>query len=378
MSPRWPCPPSAEARREAWLTWRDATQQALYAGNGFYRRPPASASFRTSVHASPRYAAALLRLLQAVDADLGRPARLDLADIGAGRGELLAQVAALARGDLARRLRLTAVEIAGRPGGLAGRIAWQHELPRAVTGLIVANEWLDNVPVDAVELTGGGPRLVLVDPATGRERLGGLPGAYDLAWLWRWWRLAGTGDRAEVGWPRDQAWAEVIRRLRGGLAVAADYAHERVARPAGGTLAGYAGGRAVRPVPDGSCDITAHVALDACAAAGERAGASATLLTTQRRALRSLGLRGERPAAGLARTDPLAYRARLVAASEEAELIDRSGLGGFGWLVQAAGPAPQALARLGAGDDAAGLRAQRDAAAEGRQVTADPASDGGF
>lgn len=376
MSPRWPCPPSAEARREAWLTWRDATQQALYAENGFYRRPPASASFRTSVHASPRYAAALLRLLQAVDTDLDRPARLDLVDIGAGRGELLAQVAALARGDLARRLRLTAVEIGGRPGGLTRRIAWQHELPRAVTGLIVANEWLDNVPVDAVELTGDGPRLVLVDPVTGRERLGGSPGADDLVWLWCWWRLAGAGERAEVGWPRDQAWAEVIRRLRGGLAVAADYAHERAARPAGGTLAGYAGGRAVPPVPDGTCDITAHVALDACAAAGERAGASATLLTTQRRALRSLGVRGERPPAGLARTDPRAYLARLAAASEEAELIDRSGLGGFSWLVQAVGPAPRALARLGTGDGAAGPRAPQDAAAAGRQVTADPASGG--
>jgi SAM-dependent MidA family methyltransferase len=346
MSPRWPPPPSAETRREAWLAWRDATQQALYGENGFYRRPPAPASFRTSVHASPRYAAALLRLLQAVDTDLGRPARLDLVDIGAGRGELLTRVAALARGDIARRLRLTAVEICRRPGGLARRIAWRHELPCAATGLIVANEWLDNVPVDAVELTGQGPRLVLVDPATGRERLGGPPGTDDLAWLWCWWRLAGTGERAEVGWPRDQAWAEVIRRLRRGLAVAVDYAHERAARPPYGTLAGYAGGRAVPPVPDGSRDITAHVALDACAAAGKRAGASATLLTTQRRALRSLGVRGERPPVALARIDPLAYRARLVAASGEAELIDAAGLGGFGWLVQAAGPAPRALALL--------------------------------
>jgi SAM-dependent MidA family methyltransferase len=347
MSPRWPSPPSAEAPGlAAWRTWRDATREALYGQDGFYRRPPGSASFRTSVRASSRYAAALVRLLRAVDADLGRPARLDLVDIGAGCAHLLAEVAGLARGDLGRRLRLTAVEIGARPRGLPGRIAWQHELPATVTGLVVANEWLDNVPVDAAELTPGGPRLVLVDPVTGRERLGGLPGAQDLAWLWRWWRLAETGDRAEIGWPRDRAWAEVIRRLDRGLAVAADYAHERAARPPFGTLAGYAGGRAVPPVPDGSCDITAHVALDACAAAGERAGAAATVLTTQRQALRSLGLHGQRPTAGLARTDPPAYRTRLVAASEEAELIDRSGLGGFGWLVQVKGPADEALALL--------------------------------
>jgi SAM-dependent MidA family methyltransferase len=89
------------------------------------------------------------------------------------------------------------------------------------------------------------------------------------------------------------------------------------------------------------------VALDACAAAGRVAGAQTTLLTTQRRALRAIGIEGRRPPLALADSDPAGYLTGLCRASEEAELIDPAGLGGFGWLVQAAGmPLPPPLAAL--------------------------------
>lgn len=126
----------------------------------------------------------------------------------------------------------------------------------------------------------------------------------------------------------------MVRLLLRGVAVAVDYAHQRDTRPYYGTLAGYRHGRAVPPVPDGSCDVTAHVALDACAVAGWRAGASRTLLTSQRVALRDLGVHGARPAPELARTDPGRYLRELGRAGEEAELIDPTGLGAFGWLIQ--------------------------------------------
>ena len=139
----------------------------------------------------------------------------------------------------------------------------------------------------------------------------------------------------------------MIGRLEGGLALAADYAHSRACRPLAGTLAGFRDGRAVRPIPDGSRDITAHVALDACAAAGIAAGATQTLLTTQRAALRALGLTGRRPPLSQADRDPAGYLTALRLAAEEAELTDPAGLGGFGWLIQAAGvPLPGALADL--------------------------------
>src|SRR6202023_3119132 len=95
---------------------------------------------------------------------------------------------------------------------------------------------------------------------------------------------------------RCAVWADVIGRLARGVAIGADYGHLRAGRPTLSTLAGYQDGHLVRPIPDGSRDITAHVAVDACAAAGVSAGATATLLTTQRAALRALGLTGRRPA----------------------------------------------------------------------------------
>src|SRR5215471_16081841 len=168
----------------------------------------------------------------------------------------------------------------GWPAGLDPRIRWCASPPPAITGLVVASEWLDNIPLDVVELTAAGPAVIEVDPATGAERPGCPPDPADLAWLRDWWPLAECGDRAEVGRTRCAAWAEVIRRIDRGVAVAADYGHRKAARPARGTLIGYLEGWAVPALPDGSRDITAHVALDACATAGTAAGASESVLIT--------------------------------------------------------------------------------------------------
>ncbi|GGS75447.1 hypothetical protein GCM10010156_37840 [Planobispora rosea] len=317
-----------------WLTWRAAMERALYGERGFYLHERPSGHFRTSVGASPVFAEALSRELVAVDHALGRPPAVDLVDIGAGEGMLATGIMAAVPPELRARLRVTAVDLAPRPARLPEEVVWAETPPEEIHGLVVANEWLDNVPVDIAEQTPQGPRLVQVDPATGEERLGGSPDEADLAWLARWWPMRAAGGRAEIGRPRDEAWASVIVRLARGRAIAIDYAHLSGERPPYGTLAGYRDGAAVAPVPDGSCDITAHVALDACAAAGERAGAVATTLTTQRAALRALGVTGERPPAELARTDPSGYLRALARASEEAELIAPDGLGGFGWLAQ--------------------------------------------
>jgi SAM-dependent MidA family methyltransferase len=248
---------------------------------------------------------------------------------------------------LAGRIAACAVEVAPRPAGLDPRIRWQRVPPAGITGLVIASEWLDNVPLDVVELTAAGPAVIQVDPATGAERPDGRPSRADLAWIRAWWPLRGYGERAEVGRTRCSAWAGVIRRIERGVAVAADYGHVKAARPGCGTLTGYLDGRAVPAVPDGSRDITAHVALDACAAAGKAAGASETVLTTQRAALRALGLDARRPPLGLAISDPEGYALALCRASQDAELVDAAGLGGFGWLAQAVGTClPGPLAKL--------------------------------
>ncbi|KUN27226.1 hypothetical protein AQJ11_15800 [Streptomyces corchorusii] len=305
------------------------------------------------MHASPLFARAVARLLCRVDAALGRPPALDFVDMGAGRGELVSGVLAALPADVAARARAYAVEIADRPAGLDGRITWLSELPETVTGLLFANEWLDNVPVDVVEVDSAGvPRLVLV-AEDGSERLGEPVTGAPADWLARWWPLpAEQGLRAEIGLPRDRAWASAVDRVVRGLAVAVDYAHTVDARPPFGTLTGFREGRETAPVPDGSCDITAHVALDACAAAAGTAhppsGAlpvpSSTArelpgarLLTQRAALRALDLTGARPPLALASSDPSAYVRALASAGEAAELTAPGGLGDFGWLLQPVG-----------------------------------------
>jgi SAM-dependent MidA family methyltransferase len=318
----------------AFVPWDVAWHQALYGARGFYRRADGApaAHFRTSVHASALFAGALSRFAR--QCGLSR-----VVDVGSGRGELLNTLS-----DVDPHLALVGVDVVARPATLTGRAQWlrsaggsgspdePHTLDDA---LVVAHEWLDDVPCPVVELdVGGGWRQVEVDPRTGVERLG-FPATDDqLGWLERWWPTGEPGSRAEVGLQRDLAWGALVARAHGSVLVAVDYAHVRAARPVGGTLVGYRRGQVVPAVPDGTCDITAHVALDAVASAGQEAGATATVLTTQRSALHHLGVTARRPDVASAREDPAGYLTGLQLAGESAELLDPSGLGGFGWLVQ--------------------------------------------
>ncbi|WNM42998.1 SAM-dependent methyltransferase [Micromonospora halotolerans] len=348
---------------------------ALYGPDGFFVSGPGPAAhFRTSVHASPVLASCLLRLLPSLDAALGHPARLDVVDVGAGRGELLRSLSVAARPSssgpasagslaaapvpLADRVRLIAVEKAPRPEDLPVEIEWLDEIPEGVTGLLVATEWLDNVPLDLAVHTPEGWRYLQVDPATGEESTGAPVTAEDADWLAHWWpapppdavikkfasagtatpdanlMINGVGDRVEIGRTRDEAWAAAIGKMVRGLALAVDYGHRREDRPVGGTLTGYRGGRQVAPVPDGSCDVTAHVAMDSVASAGERVARCAYTLVSQRDGLRALGADGGRPPLSLASRDPAGYVRALAAASAVAELTDPAGLGGHWWLLQ--------------------------------------------
>lgn len=334
---------------------------ALYGPGGFFVRPDTAPAdhFRTSALASPHFAAALARLLARVDLTLGHPDRLDVVDVGAGRGELLAALVAAVPTSLRRRLCPVAVEVAPPPATGPTPI-WTDRIPERVTGLLIATEWLDNVPLEVAQRDDTGVvRYVLVDPATGEETLGEPVTGSDADWLDRWWPLTEPGQRAEIGLTRDQAWAGAVRALHRGVALAVDYGHVAGARPPLGTLTGFRHGREVAPVPDGSCDLTAHVAMDAVAASGAREAAAplpadrhaaapfalhtnthrppGPVLTSQRRALRALGLAAGRPPLHLAHTDPAAYLRALAGAGEVAELTDPTGLGGHYWLLQPVG-----------------------------------------
>ncbi|MFF3316483.1 SAM-dependent methyltransferase [Streptomyces sp. NPDC003035] len=301
-------------------------EQALYGPEGFFLRPEGPAGhFRTSVHASPLFAGAVARLLAGVAEELGTD-ELAFVDVGAGRGELVAGVLAAAPAGLS--VRAYGVERAARPEGLDPRVEWTDRVPEGVRGLLFANEWLDNVPVDVASVDEAGTVRYVEVRADGTERLRGVVEGPDAEWLERWWPLREPGERAEIGRARDEAWAAAVGALAAGTAVAVDYAHVRESRPPFGTLTGFRAGREVEPVPDGSCDLTAHVAMDAVASAGGEGWE----LVTQREALRGLGVSGGRPPLSLASSDPGAYVRALAAAGEAAELTARGGLGDFVWL----------------------------------------------
>lgn len=318
-------PPTADP------AWRTAWDAALYGPEGFFRRHRPAEHFRTAVHDSDLVARALLRLLRLTGLE-------SVHDVGAGGGELLAGLHRLDPG-----LQLQGIEVGPRPPGLPPAVGWASALPERLDGLVVAHEWLDNIPCHVVQVdTTGVVRLVHVDPATGQESLGlpvndpGVPPALG-AWLRRWWPLGDSsesspvGGRAEIGTTRDRAWADLVRRLGSGLVLAVDYGHTRAERPGLGSLRSYRGGRQVAVVPDGSCDITADVAVDAVAAS------TGAQLLRQREALATLGVDTARPPVAMAEREPVRYLHALSQAGLAAELTAPSRFGDYSWVVQAVG-----------------------------------------
>jgi hypothetical protein len=274
----------------------------------------------------------MLALLREVDAALGHPGRLDLVDVGAGRGELLAQLLDQAGRDrgLATRIAARAVEITTRPDGLDPRIRWQASPPAAITGLVIASEWLDNIPLDVAELTrtgapgAGGRKRRGTARRRPRRRLHG--------------RACGAATRRATApsWLTRPGVAGVVQITRG--------------PPSPRLRSGARGPGRAPSLREGPCgarhpDGSRHHRARAGRMRGRRRrhGRSRPRYTTQRQALRALGVTGRRPPVAQAGSDPLGYARALSRASGEAELIDAQGLGGFGWLVQAVGldiPAP--------------------------------------
>ncbi|MFM6850049.1 MAG: SAM-dependent methyltransferase [Terrabacter sp.] len=342
------------------VPWRQAWHDALYgAGRGFYvARGGPAAHFTTAAHGPTGrvLADALLRLWRTEHGD-----RLPsvVVDVGAGRGELVAHLVAVLSDPSAAwtyavvpgreepprppqagvdGVRIVAVDVVDRPDGLDPRIEWLRspggaDLPAGLDGLenalVIAHEWLDVVPCTVAEVDASGLlREVLVDPQTGEEAPGAPLGEADARWADDHWPGAAPGDRVEVGLTRDRAWADLVAGVVTGTVVAVDYGHTRAERPHEGTLTAYARGGLTQPVPDGSCDVTAHVAMDTL---------DADELHRQRDLVRSLGLTGTTPDHARAVADPLGYLRALERAGAEAELARRGGFGDFWWAVKRVG-----------------------------------------
>lgn len=302
--------------------WVEAWHEALYGTDGFYTRDEPHAHFSTAT--SPSLVDALARAVVA----LTRQEELTgLVDIAAGGGELASAVCALAP-----ELEVTCVEVRPRPAELPTQIRWirspgganlPDELHSLTDVLVLAHEWLDNVPCVIAERTDTGLREVCVGQ-DGAESLGAAVGRTDHEWASQWWP---QGTRMEIGRARDRAWAELLSRIERGLAVAVDYGHTLGTRPHDGSLRAYRSGAVVDPVPDGSCDLTAHVAVDSL---------DHDRIVTQRDLFGELAVVPPPPDRGLAHDDPATYLRALATRSAATALVDPAGLGAFWWVLRRA------------------------------------------
>lgn len=313
--------------------WEQAWCDALYGPEGFYRRPEGpSGHFATTAAGMGRPVTDVLaRALIALARRHGLSA---VTDIGAGGGHLLS-----ALHEQAPEMGMTGVDVGPRPAGLPAAARWVVApggalLPAVdqpsvdqlddLDGLVVGNEWLDVVPCPVVQRAeAGGPWCYVEVDAGGTEHRGTRVQGADLAWLRRW-VPAEQVTRAEVGRARDEAVAALLGRIRRGVLVLIDYGHTITDRPEAGSLVGFRGGRLVPPVPDGSTDITAHVAFDSL---------GADRLMRQREALVDLLPRPPRPDPASAAGDGLAYLSALQQRSAYATAVAQGGLGDFWWAL---------------------------------------------
>ncbi|MEC8445623.1 MAG: SAM-dependent methyltransferase, partial [Actinomycetota bacterium] len=212
---------------------------------------------------------------------------------------------------------LMGVDVRPRPDDLPAAILWRQVrvtrdveditgMDGRITGLVIAHEFLDDVACPVIELDDDlRPRIVQVEAATGAEvlgpdladpaaeaLLGGISPSQARAWLDRWWPATKPLARREVGLPRDLLWRRLTRILASGHAIAIDYAHRLDDRRSGlwdgGTVKGFVDGAPCRPRPDGSVNITSHVALDSCASPHATVRSQFDVLSTSAVGSRSL------------------------------------------------------------------------------------------
>jgi SAM-dependent MidA family methyltransferase len=354
-------------------------------------RPTRGGDFLTAPELHPIFGAALARQLHEAWDRLGRPDPFTLVEYGAGAGTLALAILAGLRDDrspLAEALAYAPIELnAHRLSELRERAAMaglpvvappvtnaaSASAPSPVVGAVLANEFLDALPIHAVEIRDGTPREVhvgiandgafveLLLPActpTIAARLDAL-GAAGV-------RLA-EGQRAELCLALEGWVAEVVQSLGAGIVLVIDYgapAHELYgpSRRAG-TLMTYRGhladGSPDAPYRDvGERDITAHVDTTTLERLLVAAGFDILGDTTQAELLAGCGLEDllERE-----RARSTEAAAALLLRSAVMRLLDPRHLGGFRAVLAGrgmpAGPPLRGLAwKMPGGRAAASMR----------------------
>jgi SAM-dependent MidA family methyltransferase len=376
-APAHPAPPWLLARLRAaggsvpfrtYMEWALHDPEHGYYGRGQARIGPAG-DFATSPSMGEEFAALLLpqlcEWLEQLPGD-----RLSVLEAGPGEGQLagqLARVLARLRPDLASRTEVVLLE--PNPGMAAKQrralrgcplplrwSGWEDLRRHPLTGVVIAHEVLDALPVD--RLLWDGARWCWQHVTGDTE--GGLalcPGP--CLWPAEVEELAAL-DLSPVGrapgWctechPGLEPWFQDCGgALRDGVLLVVDYALEarRYYAPqrANGTLLAYRGQQAqTNPLlAPGEWDLTAHVCLEAAQRAAAAAGWHGLGERRQGEALLALGL-AERLASPRQLTsvnlaEELRRREQLL------RLVDPLALGEFRWLVFERATPPRAAGRL--------------------------------
>jgi len=348
----------AEIARRGPIPFVDFMALALgHPEGGYYTgaatRPTRAGDFLTAAELHPIFGAALARQVAEAWERLGQPSPFTLVEYGAGAGTLALAILAGLRDDgspLADALahapvelnRHRMAELRARAAAVGLPIVDAAGLDAAPTaGVVLANEFLDALPVHIVEVREGRPREVHVGI--------GCDGAFEdvfgelsddaLATRLEALGAAGIalaeGQRLEIR-PAVEGWArEAGRRLAAGLVLVLDYGAPAAdlygpRRPAG-TLMTYRGHVAESdpgaPYLDiGERDITAHVDTTVLGAALAAAGLDLLGETSQAELLVGCGLEElvqQRQSALATASEALELRSAVM------RLLDPRHLGGF-------------------------------------------------
>lgn len=327
---------------------------------GFYATPPVGEEghFVTSPHVAPAFGDLVARQVAESWEALGRPRPFDLVEVGAGDGTLVVQILAAVRTvpDLAAALRYTAVErtpgarAALETSGLTAKASLGDV--KRMTGVVLANEVLDNLPFHRLRERDGSMREVFV--GLDGDRLVEVEGDPTRA------VLALAGDRPLAPGeerPVSPAASAMVRDLAAvldrGYAYLFDYGFGGGEAP--GPVHAYRDHRVLAEVLEepGSRDVTAAVDLDAVAADARRSGLQVWGPVPQREALLGLGYRlwasgvRTRQAEAEARGDWRGANRLYAARSRASILVDPAKLGSLQLLALGTEGLPPPAAVLG-------------------------------
>jgi SAM-dependent MidA family methyltransferase len=302
-------------RTEGPITVAEFMEVALYHPvAGYYatapRRSGRQGDFHTSVDVGPLFgemiAVQIAEMCERVDP---QKSGFDLVEAGAGDGRLMRDILdAWSRNfpSALERVRVTLVERsaaarAAQPDTLGpwrDRVESQAELQAGISGIIIANELLDALPVHVVQFNDHGVREIYVDEIGGifAETDGPLSEPRLADWLSQIGHPPRDGIRAEAGLAAADWIQRAAAAMDRGCLLLIDYGCEESDLlsdlHAGGTLVGYRqhsleSGWMNAP---GECDLTAHVNFGALRRAATAAGLTPLGTIDQNYFLMNLGL----------------------------------------------------------------------------------------